>query len=804
MKILIPSKISHRQEITQILKLEKKSFSDFPILDKYTSQLDDLRAQLSYQSTEAVPAQKPNTTTVQERIETYIKLLFNFSMFIDIPQKQNYYQFEWKGNIKKETFKIKDWYYEIAAMFFNHAVIYFNQAHMILKSAKPEDLMLALKYFRISLWSFNEAHKAIRKAAAKGAPVPELSSMYITACFNTTEAYANRCLFLILKPKLGDFSNEQVLGIHKNAFESFERLNKSIEDTKNFPFCCGDNEKTRLRGYQLYHFLSTLYSRAKETEIAHKESLTSGKIGLQIAFIEMMKTAIDNHKKNTGEYPDQETIDLVKLAEIEINKLKDLKKENNEIYKAPIPALKDIPAIPDSDKKITAIDQPHVKTRIDEMMQLSTKLKSTTFKTLENDFDLITNKHKQNLTAIMENFQKRKLEVYQKDNVDALLKMGKHESLNNDLDKKIKDIIQIFGGPNGYKNAMNKMKEFTDKNDLKTREMKSLIENDVKSDRSFESQFMYKLFGLDQPGNQMISGFEKHGMALTSSIKKQEELIKEFPQIIQIVVEIENGSLLAKFDQIKSQISQSDELSNLFKKDKLLNEIFSIQIRSDEQSLSKNLEESNTKLLIQDIFFNNKSTDDIYRQINQNIAEKIDEIREKIDQLTKGITKIGEEAQKIGAKCQGGPSSLAIQQKVFSDVNRSHMFYGTMQSNVAMSEALLNNANFIEQILKDYLFSKEIQKQEIMKNLQAFQNLNMGEFVGSLFQQKTPGFYSLNVPDNNQPKPGNNQGQGYGHGNPQQGYGHGNLQQGYGQQGYPSTYGQPGNNQQGYGYPPKY
>ena len=160
------------QEIDKLLKSEKRSFQQFPVLEKYATELDALKSQISFATSESLPVQKPNTTTIQERMETYIRLLFNISMYIDIPKKKDFYGFEWKGNLRKEPFKIRDFYYEIAGVFYNLAVVYFNQAFGILRNGKQDELPIALKYLRTALWSFNESHKAVRKTSLNGTPVP--------------------------------------------------------------------------------------------------------------------------------------------------------------------------------------------------------------------------------------------------------------------------------------------------------------------------------------------------------------------------------------------------------------------------------------------------------------------------------------------------------------------------------------------------------------------------------------------------------------------------------------------------------
>lgn len=761
MNILISGKISHLQEIDKILKINKHNLAEFPILRDCATELDTLKSQISFASTKDVPVQKANTTTIQEKMETYIKLLFNISLYIEIPKKKDFYNFEWKGNIKKGEFVIRDFYYEISAVFFNLAVVYFNQAYGLLKGEKLDELKLALKYFRSALWSFNESNKSIRKSFQNGTPVPELSFSYIQACFNTCSAYGYRTLYLILKPNFSNFSADQQLSFHKSAYESYEKVNKSIDESKNFPFCCGEQEKIRLANYQIFHFLSTLYKRAKDAELAHKEKLTGGFNGQQIAFLEWMKGPVDDFKKNIKVAVDQETADLIKSAEIEIAKLKDLKLENDQVYSAKIPAIKDLPQIVDSEYKVMPLDQPHVKTKDERLTPLGKKLKSSEFKNLENDFELVMNKNKQNLNALIENVQKTKIGIYQKENIDVLLRIADSNGESIELDTKLKEITQVNGGSTGYKNAVESLKKFSESNDFKTRELKKLIEEDVKADRLFLTQFGYKLFGLDIPGNQLVSGFEKHGIALTSLRQKDQELMAEFPSILQILTKIENGSLMEELKNMKDSIVQSDELANLVKKDKMIQEIIRLHLKPTEQTLNDYIEKSNTKALIQEIFFNNKTTDEIYKQINENVSNKIEEFRDMIEGLVKALNKMKELAQSINSKMGSSANSLGLQQRILSDVNNAQLYYTLVLKNNVSNESLFKNGEFLEQILKDYLLSKELQKEEILKNLNAFQNLNLGDFGGSLFNQSATGFYNNAYGTGpNQQKPSNQGGYG--------------------------------------------
>ena len=55
-----------------------------------------------------------------------------------------------------------------------------------------------------------------------------------------------------------------------------------------------------------------------------------------------------------------------------------------------------------------------------------------------------------------------------------------------------------------------------------------------------------------------------------------------------------------------------------------------------------------------------------------------------------------------------------------SDVNKLHLLYQMLLNDAEMHDNLLQAGKNLEQILKDYLLSKELQKQEIMKNINNF------------------------------------------------------------------------------------
>ncbi len=62
----------------------------------------------------------------QSKIEEYIRILFSLNIHFEIPKNRSAYQFGLKGNHNKNLFTNANFYYEIAGMFYNYSVLYFN------------------------------------------------------------------------------------------------------------------------------------------------------------------------------------------------------------------------------------------------------------------------------------------------------------------------------------------------------------------------------------------------------------------------------------------------------------------------------------------------------------------------------------------------------------------------------------------------------------------------------------------------------------------------------------------------------
>jgi hypothetical protein len=108
--------------------------------------------------------------------------------------------------------------------------------------------------------------------------------------------------------------------------------------------------------FSSFHLAQILLEQARDFEKVHLEKLTGGEIGMQIAYLDFLKDTMPELKRGAKEANNKEVEALYEEALKETNKLELVKHENNEIYKAPVPQRKDLPAIPESEHKVTPLD----------------------------------------------------------------------------------------------------------------------------------------------------------------------------------------------------------------------------------------------------------------------------------------------------------------------------------------------------------------------------------------------------------------------------------------------------------------
>jgi hypothetical protein len=735
MYLLQSKPLEHRTEMVNLLKYENKSLGDFPGLDKYLKELDATKSELSFEKGSTPKSQKPTITIMQEKIEQYIQILYNFTIHFEIPKKKPVaYQIGWKGESGSICINA-NFYFEIACMYYNYSVLYFNQGHQLLAEKDPKAYKTALRYFRIALWGFQEIQNCILKCVNTGTFPDELKSMEVNACYQLCLAYGYKCLYLFLQSHFATFTQDQINTLHRTVFSEFNKACFSLDQIKGKQFVDFKMLKMMVRTHQNYHLGWLYYNKACEYAQRHKDNVSEKHLGTQIAFITGLKQNLKEIENALSVLKDQESQSLLNDINGMVKKLKDLELENNKVYKNVIPGLDKLPLGEDSEQKVKPLDQPQVKKKLDDLSKICAGKYSGYYKQLENDLNLSINKNKNNLNALIENIEIKKLNEYKKNNIDVILRMvlsGTEESLEN----RIKEIQKIYGGLHGYENIIKDLEKMGSENDAKAKKIKSIIEQDHIRDKEFHGQYGIKVLGIKEASNGLLENFMRHGTTLTGLRKKDAEIFEIYGRHKNLLKDIDSGKINKDLENMQTGIQNSEDVQNLVNKHQLLNQIFKIHVDPKKKNLFDFLKSQNIENILQDVFFNNRRADDVFKELNDNLADKIEEFRNMIEQMKKALGKITEIAEKINKDMSNNSSSLTYQQTLLSDINEVHLLYSMLLNNMEMHDNLLKGANCLEQIMNDYLLSKDTQKQEIIKNLNNFTGVNISDFINNQFQSK--------------------------------------------------------------------
>lgn len=746
MKLLAHKKISFVDEMQLLFKAQGGSYNDYVGLKDILTEMDKIQNELGFEEGKQPPKQKPTITIAQERIEQYVKTLFNLAIHYDLDKKKaTPFSFKWRGYISSSFYKNQNFYFEIGCMFYNYSVLYFNQGLELMNSQgaeKQANLKTALRYFRMSMWGFNETTVAITKCLTSGTVPQELNGNNMAACYHVSAAMAYKCLYEALKPSFGQFTKEQAKSFHKTAYVEFTKAFNFLEKASEYQFDNLKQLRSILNAYKVFHLSQILLTNSKEYEVKHKEDITGGFIGVRIAFIENLQDYINELKDAEKLLKTEEVTKLYEDVVREVKLLNELQLENKEVYKAKVPKRDELPPIPESEHKITRLDQPHVKKPIDKIQTICTGKYSAQYRQLVSEFALIINNNKNNLNAMIENIEKLKIDEYKKHNLDIILRIAL-SSQDYTLENKIKEIKDIHGGLKGYSNLVTDLQSFFAKNDSKASHIKKLIEEDHISDAKFYNSYGVKVLGIKESGSSILTNFERHGVTLTGLKNKDKQLLNEFNNSQELLKQIDDDKILPQLSQIQSNIKNSEDIQNLIKKNQLLTDIFKLHIEPKKKLLYDYLKQLDVKALVYDIFFNLKTQEKVYEELNKNLCDKVEEFRNMITQIQKALEKIGEVALRINMEISKNSNNLNFQQKIISDVNNVHILYQSLLNNLELHDNLLRGAETLEQLMTDYLISKEAQKQEMMQNINAYRGMNVNEFITGLMDHRGNGkFYN--------------------------------------------------------------
>ena len=711
--------------IKNCLEAAKSHLKDKTIWHNFAQTQNSLRKGFGFSEIQ-VMIPKNLITERQDRIEVYIRNTLNALIYLSIPKNGNSFKFNWKGNLKLFGYSIRNFNYEIAAMFYNYSVLYFNQALSLSSSRNPEELKSALKFIRLSCWGFKEASKATSKCLENGTPVQELKANELKANFSVSLALGYIILSKVLKDSISKFSNNEKDSFRYTVYLRLKEAYSDLSKIEGNQFKDSKNIKELLLIHQNYHFGEILIEKANHFGQEHKNQLTTGYIGYQIAYLRILNNILASQKKLKININDQDLLQFLDKAHFMIGKLSDLEKENNGIYKAKIPDDKEILSFTETIHSIKPLVQENVNFFDPGIFSIFKGEKSFSYRSAENGLELLLNKSKDIVNSLIEDVERKKQRVYLDHNINGILSILRFDE-HSENNKRLREILDSYGGLKGFKDLRRQIETLFQQNNNLAISLKNKIEKDVKEDNFFNKSYGIQIVSLADPGNNIFTSFQTHGVSLTSSSKKDQELIEQLKM---------NEPFLEKLERERSNMMTTSQIINnnvlgkeLYEQDQLLRQNYENVLKRKQLEFNSAYNNDTFVELLSPVLLNKTTLNNLYKEIGDKMEKNTEELKALIGKFYQELDKIV--AISIQASNSFDPSMFAEAKKsqdYFSKIHCLHELYSSMLNSVERNTELLEQGKVIEQVLDDFLVSKNIQRDEMKNNQNVYEKTNLNSY----------------------------------------------------------------------------
>lgn len=236
------------------------------------------------------------------------------------------------------------------------------------------------------------------------------------------------------------------------------------------------------------------------------------------------------------------------------------------------------------------------------------------------------------------------------------------------------------------------------------------------------------MIGIKDSNNGLLENFTKHGITLTALRKRDAEAIKKFQQFSEFLRNISSGNALQSFDSLKLNIKNSENYKQLVQKNNLLKDIFQVHLEPSHKKIVEEIQSIDLQQTLHDVFVNKRGRGEVLQEFSEKVGEKIQEYRNQVEMVRKGFQKIDLIVQEIKKEYPDAFSQMNYQQKFISDLKELHLLHQTLLNNLELHDNLKKGGQVLYQIMGDYLLSKDVQKEEIMKNQTMWKGYNFNNF----------------------------------------------------------------------------
>lgn len=149
-----------------------------------------------------------------------------------------------------------------------------------------------------------------------------------------------------------------------------------------------------------------------------------------------------------------------------------------------------------------------------------------------------------------------------------------------------------------------------------------------------------------------------------------------------------------------------------------------MHLEPSHKKIIQEIQSINIDQVLEQVFFNKRQRGEVFEEFEEKIGEKIQEYRNQVELVRKGFQKMEVILQNLKNEFPDQLSSMNYEQKFYSDLSDLKLLYQTLLNNLELHDNLKKGGEVLQQILGDYLMSKDVQKEEILRNKTMWQGMN--------------------------------------------------------------------------------
>lgn len=715
MQVLHSKEILFREEISKVLAAEKKKIDDFPGLMDFLMRMESVRQELRLTKENWNKYFSPKTTVPHDRLETYIRILLNLNMYLNVQKKmKKSLNFQYKSNITKKWVKNSSFYFEAVISFFNYGVLYFNSGLDMINSTKDAtEARQALNNFRIAFWGFQETYQSRRFCLSTGRMPQEISNdnleLYMACC--VAFGYLSMCR--AMGHQLGSLPVKERCRLYCAVGKHLTHAHAIItRKVKGKQFTALGSFIDDIVYYKNLYYCMTFYEMAEDYRKMHEESVTKGYIGWQLGYLRALREVYNGlcGIKNKSRLAQSKQL----LTEVQrvLKGLERVELENKEVYNAKVPAKKDL-LLKEPSNKLKSLDRPNCKTIMPELKRVFNNKKSQKFNRILADLDVVINTNRNNLFGLIDKISKKKMFIYQDLKVDTLLSTVSAGNAAK-VQKALREIREDFGGYMGYLTMTNNLQQISSKNDETAKGIMHKMQRDRDGDFAFQRQYGVKIPSLKESNPEIVSQFEKHGVGLTALKKKDKELLQDFEKYSETLQKVEDDVFERELGTLSEGLGKIEGADQLMKYDAVINQWFDGRILVKKKDILEFYKSLDLEEMVVNIYMNRFSEEKTFIDLNEKLDARTEELKDYIEKQHQALNKMAEIARKVNLQVSAHKGVLEKKQKLVSTINGAALLYSMLLNNLELHTNFEKALELISSSITDFLASKELQKQEII------------------------------------------------------------------------------------------